>query len=1025
LLDDFFDDWSHFVPEDDDLSDEEFALVAFDKPVDNDPDAAVSKLEGTSEVVEDVGEDDASKCPSLVSKASSSDDDSSECPGLEHGKWRWGDDDSTDCNASYEENGADDDTTESSNCPPPLMKRGSVQGSSVSSSEVEADDLDDDDDWALWNKNGRDVRIDTLLMATDADESRDMIGECQGCGDLGIVGNFCAQCEDTGLIYEPRNNDESEKDGDEKEGFDWDAESKEYEFDESASSNSINHMSQLIQVKYVPKGLSREQRGWLYGEEKKYNVDTVEDLLIQLPIMVWMHQEETGELILSAEEQSQLIKGGLPFIKDNAVKEFLIAREDESQEDETALPVIEDETIDCEMALEACVNTPRLKRYNAGQNDEIQKNTWIADSGASTHMGNSDVGMTDVRKIDSAVQIGNGKTLRATKIGRKHMTVLSKDGKMTDIVLEDYKYIPDLCVNLFAITKCLRSGWKISNDGVTLYLRKGGSEVKFDKSIKTHKGLIIGVDMIPRIPDAANIASAPFARGKTVDIKDMHETFGHPSEDTTKRTAAFYGLKLKGELDPCVECAEGKSRQRDVKKESEVRSDKPGERIYIDQSKIKTKSLGGSNNWLLALDDCTDHAWSFFLKHKDHQMKVLIEFFKDLKAQGKPVKCVRCNNAGENLALEKACKEEGLGIIFKYTSPNSPQFNGRVERKFATLQTRSRVNLNGAKVTKKMRGLLWAECAQTSTVQENVFVTKSKPISSYEQFYGKEMPGMRYMKRFGEIGIVNYGASANKMKPKHLNRGRACLHLGRATNRPKDTYKFLNLETKKVIMSRDVTWIDMVYGDYQKLPHDEVARFEPEPDANDDSDSNSEEERDDAREPTVQFQLDEDNEESVSDPIDDYNEDDDFPQYDEDVDDGNPFDNTAVDEPDEMDTGPRNPKVEREMTRLTTYYNSGKALSRTRSGKTFESDSDSDDSDDDGSNDGGEIQDIAALILESLKQYEVPSSWVEIQEFAMNAVDLKRYESMERDKIPPNVYRDIFTSPSKFKDAWDHPDIWQ
>ena len=254
LLDDFFDDWSHFVPEDDDLSDEEFALVAFDKPVDNDPDAVVSKLEGTSEVVEDVGEDDASKCPSLVSKASSSDDDSSECPGLEQGKWRWGDDDSTDCNASYKEDGADDDTTESSNCPPPLMKRGSVQGSSVSSSEVEADDLDDDDDWAPWNKNGRDVRIDTLLMATDADESRDMIGECQGCGDLGIVGNFCAQCEDTGLIYEPRNNDESEKDGDEEEGFDWDAESKEYEFDESASSNSINHQSQLIQVKYVPKG---------------------------------------------------------------------------------------------------------------------------------------------------------------------------------------------------------------------------------------------------------------------------------------------------------------------------------------------------------------------------------------------------------------------------------------------------------------------------------------------------------------------------------------------------------------------------------------------------------------------------------------------------------------------------------------------------------------------------------------------------------------------------------------------------
>ena len=223
--------------------------------------------------------------------------------------------------------------------------------------------------------------------------------------------------------------------------------------------------------------------------------------------------------------------------------------------------MIDGDIIDCETALEACVKNPKVKRYNVGYNDEILKNTWIADSGASTHMGNSDVGMTNVREVNSPVQIGNGKTLRATKIGDKHMTVLWKDGTMTDIVLKDYKYVPDLWVNLFAVTKCLRNGWKISNDGVTLYLKKGRTEVKFDKAIKTHKGLIIGVDMMSRTVDMANVASAPFTRGKTIDIKVMHEALGHPSVDTTKRTAAFYGLKLKGELDPCIDCAEGKSRQ--------------------------------------------------------------------------------------------------------------------------------------------------------------------------------------------------------------------------------------------------------------------------------------------------------------------------------------------------------------------------------------------------------------------------------------------------------------------------------
>ena len=61
----------------------------------------------------------------------------------------------------------------------------------------------------------------------------------------------------------------------------------------------------------------------------------------------------------------------------------------------------------------------------------------------------------------------------------------------------------------------------------------------------------------------------------------------------------------------------------------------------------------------------------------------------------------------------------------------------------------------------------------------------------------------------------------------------------------------------------------MVYGDYQKLPHDKVARFEPDADANDDSSEDSEPQLMSEREKTVQFQLDGDDEESVEDPIED------------------------------------------------------------------------------------------------------------------------------------------------------------
>jgi len=33
----------------------------------------------------------------------------------------------------------------------------------------------------------------------------------------------------------------------------------------------------------------------------------------------------------------------------------------------------------------------------------------------------------------------------------------------------------------------------------------------------------------------------------------------------------------------------------------------------------------------------------------------------------------RCNNAGENRALESACIDKELGIVFEYTAPGTPQ----------------------------------------------------------------------------------------------------------------------------------------------------------------------------------------------------------------------------------------------------------------------------------------------------------------------------------------------------------------
>ena len=274
------------------------------------------------------------------------------------------------------------------------------------------------------------------------------------------------------------------------------------------------------------------------------------------------------------------------------------------------------------------------------------------------------------------------------------------------------------------------------------------------------------------------VASPSLLKDSTVDINVLHDTFGHVTEDTVRKTAGFYGIKVKGTMKPCEHCKIGNARQKDVPKETQTHSETLGERLFIDQSSVKAKSYGGSKYWLLVLDDASDITWSSFLKKKSDQVEKLVSFLKDLKAKHNvTVKYIRCDNAGENKKLQERCESEGLGITFEYTPSNSPQFNGKVERAFAALYSQVRALNNAAQFTKELRDGLWCEAANHATDIRNMLVSARKASPSYQQFYKREYPGMRTMRKFGEIAIIK---NKSGVKGKLEDRGRAAVYLGRA-----------------------------------------------------------------------------------------------------------------------------------------------------------------------------------------------------------------------------------------------------
>jgi hypothetical protein len=86
-------------------------------------------------------------------------------------------------------------------------------------------------------------------------------------------------------------------------------------------------------------------------------------------------------------------------------------------------------------------------------------------------------------------------------------------------------------------------------------------------------GHVNGIELIPVV----NMANTTLERGTVVDINDFHRSMGHVHEDSLRKMADYYGLKLRVQFNTCLECSLAKIRQRNVGKTTENTSKIPGE----------------------------------------------------------------------------------------------------------------------------------------------------------------------------------------------------------------------------------------------------------------------------------------------------------------------------------------------------------------------------------------------------------------------------------------------------------------
>ena len=132
----------------------------------------------------------------------------------------------------------------------------------------------------------------------------------------------------------------------------------------------------------------------------------------------------------------------------------------------------------------------------ASNTREMDKNIWIADSGASMHMSKDLEGMFDLQDVNISIAIGDGKKLTTTKIGKYRGTIMDSEGNPRKITLTNVSYVPELKVNLFSLTTVMEKNFSVTGTKVGIEISKGTWKVRFDTKFGTTKGHVFGAKIL-------------------------------------------------------------------------------------------------------------------------------------------------------------------------------------------------------------------------------------------------------------------------------------------------------------------------------------------------------------------------------------------------------------------------------------------------------------------------------------------------------------------------------------------------